>query len=295
MDGYNAAREGAAARRPPHDVLVLTGSDSRDFLDRSASNELPPEDGVRRALLLTPEGGTRAILHVINAGDELVVLAGSDEDLKEEWESNIFVEDVRVSRDDRSVITVQGPNAARVLGSVLEADEEDLPSGDLEFLEGESDTLVLASQRSPAGGYDVVGSEEVLDAVLGAGAEKLDDEAMEVLRVEAGVPGIRNELLDRIPLAAGLRDALSFDKCYTGQEVVARVEQRGGGPDRWLALLDFESVVEEGVSNDQIEVTTVVKSPRHGPIGMGYVDEDVSGEISVGGVNVKVREHPFEP
>lgn len=295
MEGYSAAREGTAARRLPHSVLVLRGSDSQDFLDRTVSNELPSEGEARRALLLTPEGRTRAILQVFNTGDGLVVLARSEDDLKEEWESNIFVEDVEVDRGQRSVFTVQGPGAAGALASVLEADEDDLPSGDPEFAEVGGGSLVLASRRSPAGGYDVAATGTEFDALLEAGAERLDAEAMETLRVEAGVPGYRNELLDRIPLAAGLRDALSFDKCYTGQEVVARVEQRAGGADRWLAVLEFESHVDEGVSTDQIEVTTAVESPRYGDIGLGFVDTDASGELSLDGVNVKVREHPFEP
>jgi len=50
-------------------------------------------------------------------------------------------------------------------------------------------------------------------------------ETEEILRIEAGLPAPRHELGDRWnPLEAELRAAISFTKgCYTGQEVVARL------------------------------------------------------------------------
>ena len=51
-----------------------------------------------------------------------------------------------------------------------------------------------------------------------------------VLRIRAGRPGVGHELsTDYIPLELGLWDEVSFTKgCYTGQEIIARMESRGG-------------------------------------------------------------------
>ena len=49
------------------------------------------------------------------------------------------------------------------------------------------------------------------------------------LRVRAGLPAAGSELGDAyIPLELGLWDEVSFSKgCYTGQEIIARMESRG--------------------------------------------------------------------
>src|SRR6185295_4976010 len=49
------------------------------------------------------------------------------------------------------------------------------------------------------------------------------------LRIRAGRPGVGHELTqDYIPLELGLWDEVSFTKgCYTGQEIIARMESRG--------------------------------------------------------------------
>jgi aminomethyltransferase len=53
--------------------------------------------------------------------------------------------------------------------------------------------------------------------------------AYNMLRVFAGRPGVGRELSgDYIPLEVGLWDEVSFTKgCYTGQEIIARMESRG--------------------------------------------------------------------
>jgi len=54
-------------------------------------------------------------------------------------------------------------------------------------------------------------------------------EALESLRIEAGIPRYGSELgEDTLPLEANLMNALSFNKgCYIGQEIVERARSRG--------------------------------------------------------------------
>lgn len=69
--------------------------------------------------------------------------------------------------------------------------------------------------------------------------------AFEVARIRAGWPAMGRELTERtIPAEIpGLVDAsVSFTKgCYTGQELVARVDSRGGNVPRPLRLLEIQS------------------------------------------------------
>ena len=73
---------------------------------------------------------------------------------------------------------------------------------------------------------------------LGIGARPGEDEAFEAARIEAGVPELGRELTERtIPQEAGALVArtVSFTKgCYTGQELVARIDARGSNTPRRL-------------------------------------------------------------
>jgi aminomethyltransferase len=73
---------------------------------------------------------------------------------------------------------------------------------------------------------------QVWDALLGAGGDSLKpagSQLYNILRIRAGSPGAGRELSEEyIPLELGLWDEVSFAKgCYTGQEIIARMESRG--------------------------------------------------------------------
>jgi aminomethyltransferase len=76
-----------------------------------------------------------------------------------------------------------------------------------------------------------------LDGWLPVGAVRCDAEAWEVARIEAGVPaGGREVTGSTIAAEAGLVDrTVSFTKgCFTGQELVARLDARGSNVARHL-------------------------------------------------------------
>ena len=84
-------------------------------------------------------------------------------------------------------------------------------------------------------GVDLVGPAADVEAPAGVPVVSLDD--YEVARIEAGVPVMGRELDEStIPAEAGIVDrSVSFTKgCYTGQELVARIDSRGGNVPRRL-------------------------------------------------------------
>jgi folate-binding protein YgfZ len=94
---------------------------------------------------------------------------------------------------------------------------------------------------------DVVGPtvEQLPDATA------LDDEEYHRRRIEAGVPISGVDIgPDTIPAEAGawvIGAAVSFTKgCYTGQELVARIDSRGGNVPRPLRVLQLSGTVEPG-------------------------------------------------
>jgi len=115
----------------------------------------------------------------------------------------------------------------------------------------------------------------------------LSEETYQVLRVEAGQPEFGRELGDEyIPLEANLWNDVSFKKgCYTGQEIIARMESRQKLAKRLVRLrFDEPATLPASLWVDDHEVgvvTSVAHSPRLGWIGLGYLK-------STGGADAQV-------
>ena len=86
------------------------------------------------------------------------------------------------------------------------------------------------------GGYEVWVNGSGMEAIWGAACGQAPtydmfpcgSEALESLRIEAGIPRLDKIGEDVIPLEAGLLNAVSFNKgCYIGQEIVERARSRG--------------------------------------------------------------------
>jgi folate-binding protein YgfZ len=123
------------------------------------------------------------------------------------------------------------------------------------------------------------------------------EEDPEVARIEAGVPRMGAEIVDGevIPgeLGQGLIDAsVSFTKgCYTGQELVARIDSRGGNVPRHLRGLvvdggsgDVPAPGTEILVGDKVvgSVTSSAYSSALGsPIALGFVHRSVGPPAEV--------------
>ena len=142
-------------------------------------------------------------------------------------------------------------------------------------------------------GYDLFGPTVVVPLE----ATPVDAAAYEAVRVEAGFPRHGDELDERtIPAEAGLVEAsVSFTKgCYTGQELVARIDSRGSNVPRRLRglllsgpaeagtrLVDLATIGEPvapaapeapGSAGKEVgRLTSVARSPRLGWVALGYV------------------------
>ena len=127
-----------------------------------------------------------------------------------------------------------------------------------------------------------------------AGVAEGTIEGYEALRIECGVPRMGSELTERtIPAEAGqgvIDRSVSFTKgCYTGQELVARIDSRGGNVPRHLRglVLDGDVPPEPGepVVIEGAEVGTITSAARSArldaPVALAYVKRDV--EVPTGG------------
>ena len=134
--------------------------------------------------------------------------------------------------------------------------------------------------------------ESVRDALLEAGAEPVDLEALEILRVEAGRPRLGREIGGAtLPQEAEITErAVSFKKgCYIGQETVARLHYKGK-PNRRLRRLVLDRPVAGGepVTGEGRElgrIGTAVVSPARGPLALAILrrEAEPGAEVLVGG------------
>ena len=140
-----------------------------------------------------------------------------------------------------------------------------------------------------------------------AGLEARSTESLEALRIECGVPAMGAELTEAtIPAEAGqwlIDTSVSFTKgCYTGQELVARIDSRGGNvprPVRGLLVHGEVPPVGATVALDDKPVGTITSSALSaalGTIALAPVSRAVEAGTEVrvdGGPTATVAELPL--
>ncbi|MDW3218461.1 MAG: hypothetical protein R8F63_07580 [Acidimicrobiales bacterium] len=121
------------------------------------------------------------------------------------------------------------------------------------------------------------------------------DPAYEEARIRAACPRLGVDIDDEtIPGEGGqpLIDlSVSFTKgCYTGQELVARIDSRGGNVPRPLRVIEAEAelAVGAGVAFDGQDVGLLTSAS--GPVGLGRIlrKAGIDSEVTVGGVAARV-------
>ena len=270
-------------------LLRVAGGDRVRWLDGMLSNDVAslapgPERSGCHALLLTRQGRIVADLHVLLRPESLwlelprAALAHTREVL----ERFIIADDVVLedASDECERIALERPGAAALLAPELAADAcSELGLGGAE--------LVVAAYGLAGAGRQLfapVGAGDAVAAALrerGAEAGLVEGgaEALEILRIEAGVPRLGRELDEEVlPAEARLERAVSTTKgCYTGQEVVARMASRGRVSHLLVGLRFPEpeaaavgtALEHEGQAVG--EITSACVSPTAGSIALGFV------------------------
>ncbi len=271
--GYAALRQGACVVDLMRDVVRVAGPDAPSFLQGQLSQDVDAIEpgGSAWSLLLAPQGKVVALLRVTREADDSFLI-----DTEGGW-GEAMVErlqrfKLRVKCDLEPLawrcVAVRGPSAAEVAtggsGLALDAGWPGLP------------------------GVDLLGEAPVAPP----GALTCPFDAYEAVRIECGIPSMGRELDDRtIPAEAGVVDVtVSFTKgCYTGQELVARIDSRGGNVPRRLRGLIFADEATPPVgaavrADDKVvgNLTSVARSLDLGaPVALAYVGRAVSPPAQV--------------
>jgi folate-binding protein YgfZ len=152
---------------------------------------------------------------------------------------------------------------------------------------GNSMTVVRASHTSEDGFDFVVSADQAggfWDALHNAGARPVGYAALEILRIEAGVPlyGVDMDETNVVTETA-LDDAVSYTKgCYVGQEIIARIKYRGHVAKKLSGVMFGQAVnVAVGASMQSADgkkagrITSAAYSPHLGrTIALAYLKYD---------------------
>ena len=285
---YAAAREAAAlVDLPQRAVLEASGPQRQRFLQGMLSHDVAgrqPGQGCPSALM-NAKGAVQALLRVLVEKD--VVLLETDLDriasLQGTLEFHRVAAPVRFAARPTSVLALLGPAAARVLGAAgVDSPPVELEAHQVVEIAGHRLRLVRAGDL-PAAGFVLHLSPEsaadVWESLRAAGARPAGHEALDALRVEAlrpwyGSDVTEENLLHETGLVAECHSPAKG--CYVGQEVVARLEARGGNVNKALRGLRLSAPSTPGAAvsvegREVGRVTTAAVSPRLGPIALAYV------------------------
>ncbi|MEA3077721.1 MAG: tRNA-modifying protein YgfZ [Actinomycetota bacterium] len=247
----------------PRDFVSVSGPDAVSFLQGQLSQDVEglAVGSSAWSFVLQPQGKVDAWLRVTRSADDAFVL-----DVDRGWGEAV------VARLERFMLRTK-------------ATFEALPDWHCIAVRGDGpDDLDL---RGP----DVSPPEGVPEGTA---------EDYEVWRITHGVPAMGRELTEKtIPAESGVVDrSVSFTKgCYTGQELVARIDSRGGNVPRRLRLValgDGAPTPEPGtpVVVEGAEVGVITSAARS--VALAYVKRDVDppAEATVAGAAARIEALP---
>ena len=272
-ESLRVLRRASGAVRVPREAVRVTGPDAVSFLQGQLSQDVAAlaVGDTAYSLVLQPQGKVESWVRAVRLDDAEVVLEvepGRSQALlarlnRFKLRTNAVLEVV-----PWACVAVRGPAASEVTPR-------------------DGDTIVCEARWPLHDGVDLVGPS----VTVPEGVAECHPDAYEVLRIESGVPRLGAELDDHtIPAEAGhwLVDvSVSFTKgCYTGQELVARVDSRGGNVPRRLRGVRLDRAVPAGsallVDGDAVGALTscavvpdVDGGDGPGAVGLAYVSRKV--------------------
>jgi tRNA-modifying protein YgfZ len=220
---YNALTSTGGASWLTREVLRATGADVVTYLQGQLTQDIE-HIGVgdaRWSFVLQPHGKVDGFVRLIRIGEEEFLIdcdRGQTDVVIERLERFKMRTKIDFEKTDFKVLAVRGQD--------LEEPQQD-------------GVIVAAVSWKGMTGFDLIGANPTVPE----GVVEVDDEAYEALRITVGFPHVGAELDQlTIPAEAGANElAISFTKgCYTGQELVARIDARGGNVPRHLRAVTFE-------------------------------------------------------
>lgn len=299
--------EAAAARRScvVADIsyrgkLRIVGGDRLAVLDQALTGDIAglAPGSVIYTLALTRTGRIQADMVVYALDGWHLLELGSDSaprvvDLLMHLREDADIEVHDLSRA-WGLLSLQGPESARALAYLGVGRPAEGRIG-TSVLAGHP-VLVVGRRRAAVPGYDLFAAAGALmdcwNSILERGVLPAGLEALNALRIEAGIPWVGPELGERVtPTEAGLEAALSETKeSYVGRDAVMRARRRAPARRLYGLAIEAERVPGPGApvyaAGRRVgEVTSAARAPGTGSAALAYLRRgwgDPAMEVLVG-------------
>jgi len=311
---YHAALTSAILMERSHEARIeMTGPDRLTLLHRISTNDLTnmAEGEGRPTIFTNPNARILDRAVVYNLSNRAIVLGepGRSGALSQYLQRNIFFgDDARLANLAATTceFDLHGPKADEVMNRFV-PESASLPA----FYSQEAvlaDVPIFIARRKPMSGtrWTIITPIEaggvlwshILERGAAHGLIPAGSLTFNTLRIRAGLPGVGRELSqDYIPLEVGLWDEVSFKKgCYTGQEIIARMESRGRLANTIVAL-NLSAMVDapadiyhEGRTVGRL--TSSVVSPDNEIFAIGVIKvpvAQVGQSLQVGGEKIQAE------
>ena len=300
--------------------IHVTGSEAVMFLNGLLTNDMKTlgENHWMPAVFPTVQGRLIAAVRVVRTGNGFLLDTepASRAHVLKTIERFTLAGDFRVAdlTDTTTMISVQGKAANQIVEKILEArcDLERNGAREIEW-RGHQLTLVRSTHTSEDG-FDLIVPKEnatvLWDHLVEAGARPVGFDALEILRIEAGIARYGRDMDNTtIVTETNLDEAVSYTKgCYVGQEIIIRIKHRGHVAKKLTGLvLDEEAEIGAGTpvqsteGNEIGRITSITFSPGlRRSLALAYVRyEFLSAGTSVKAgsadqqIDAKVSDLPF--
>jgi tRNA-modifying protein YgfZ len=231
IDGQVAAlRHGAGAYLLPRDAVAVRGADAEAYLQGQLSQDIAPlaVGDSTDSLLLGPDGKLVALLRLTRVDAQGYVLdvdAGYGDTVIARLKKFLLRSKVEIEPLDWRCLALRGAGVETAAAPLL-------------TVMGEAGVMALPFEWNGWSGIDLLGPRDmVMVPDTGNGITACDADAVEACRIVSGIPAMGSELTEKtIAAEAGLVErTVSFTKgCYTGQELIARLDARGSNVPRRL-------------------------------------------------------------
>lgn len=251
--------DGVAAAPLDRDVVRVAGPDALSYLQGQLTQDVEAIDvgDARWSFVLQPTGKVDAWARVTRPADDGFLL-DVDRGHGDALVARLLRFKLRTAVD---VEVVPGWSAVAVRGPGSDRPDRSPPAGG----------IVVPGWPGVAG-FDVLGP----GVTLPAGVPVVEAAALERLRIRIGIPRMGAELTpSTIPAEVGARvleASVSFTKgCYTGQELVARIDARGGNVPRHLRFVVVAGTVPSPGAELEVEGRVVGALTSVAAVGPGAI------------------------
>jgi folate-binding protein YgfZ len=310
--GYRALWQGAALHRPPLGAIRVSGADRATFLQGMVTADVrrvTPAAGAP-AFFLDIKGRILAELRLLASLDELLIAleAAEVQAVGEDLASHVIAE--AVDLDDAGVehvwLALEGPSSEAILAQI----GIPLPGGaQLACSTAAGSWIARATWSGRPGVWMLVEhrrANQLTESLCAAGAVLASPQAVEIVRIEQGIPRHRQDFgAGWLVQETGLDAHVAINKgCYRGQETVERVRARGMVQRALVGLTWTGASLAPGTpltaGQDQRavgEISSSGRSPRCAAmLGLGWVRRShlaIGQVLYAGSVAVTLAARPF--